>query len=91
MSESIKKVENADFIGLLAADKFNKELVHGRIGKNRSGKSNVSLDFNVSFKRFKFINVTYSSNPDEGEESIVIKNGDKVCKIKTNTFGGLQI
>jgi replicative DNA helicase len=91
MSESIKKVENADFIGLLAADKFNKEIVHGRIGKNRSGKSNVSLDFNVRFQKFKFINVTYSSSPDETDGSMVIKNGDKVCKIKNNTFTGVQI
>jgi replicative DNA helicase len=90
MSESIKKVENADFVGLFAADRYDKELVHGKIGKNRSGKGNVSLDFKVKFKRFKFISVTYSSNP-ENDDLIPVKNGDKLCKIKNNTFTGVQI
>jgi replicative DNA helicase len=91
MSESIKKVENADFVGLFAADRYNKELVHGKIGKNRSGKGNVSLDFKVKFDRFKFVSVTYASSSDNDDNLIAVKNGDKVCKIKNNAFTGVQI
>ncbi len=88
ISESIKKVENADFVALLATNKFNKKLVHGKIGKNRSGKGNVSLDFNVNFEKFKFVSVTYSSTD---EDEVIIKKGDQTCKIKSSVFDGLQI
>lgn len=54
MSESIKKVEHADFVMLLAKDLTEKHLVHGKVGKNRSGKSGDSIDFDVDFERFKF-------------------------------------
>jgi replicative DNA helicase len=92
MSESIKKVENADFVGLMAANKFNSKLVHGRIGKNRSGRSNISLDFTVNFKKFKFISITYSTkNEDETGNEVFVKKGDQICKIKASAFGGLQI
>jgi len=54
MSESIKKVEHADFVMLLAKDPVNDKIVHGKVGKNRAGKSNVAVDFNVDFEKFKF-------------------------------------
>ena len=54
MSESIKKVEHADFVMLLAKDPVTDGLVHGKVGKNRAGKANVAIDFNVDFERFKF-------------------------------------
>jgi replicative DNA helicase len=88
ISESIKKVENADFVALLATNRFKKDLVHGKIGKNRSGKGNISLDFKVDFEKFKFISVTYSSVEDD---EIIMKKGDQVCKIKPAVFDGLQI
>lgn len=69
ISESIKKVEHADFIGLLAKDPINDNLVHGKIGKNRSGKSNVSIDFKVDFSRFKFISATKSAIRDTTNQS----------------------
>ena len=56
MSESIKKVEHADFIALMAKDPVDDNLVHMRVGKSRSGKSNINLDFSVNFKMYKFIN-----------------------------------
>ena len=54
ISESIKKVEHADFVMLLAKDPVNDKIVHGKVGKNRAGKSNVAFDFNVDFEKFKF-------------------------------------
>ena len=71
ISESIKKVEHADFVGLLAKDPIDDFLVHGKIGKNRSGKSNVSIDFKVDFSRFKFMSATKSARRDtnDGDQS----------------------
>ena len=68
-SESIKKVEHADFVCLLAKSELNKDLVHGKIGKNRSGISNVSVDFKVDFDTFRFISGTKSSNADRVDMS----------------------
>lgn len=62
MSESIKKVEHADFVGLLGKDQNDNSLVHGKIGKNRAGKSNISLQFSVDFSKFKFLDATVSAN-----------------------------
>jgi predicted RNase H-related nuclease YkuK (DUF458 family) len=63
MSESIKKVEHADFVMLLAKNPVDDSIVHGKVGKNRSGKANVSVDFNVNFELFKFINASAKANP----------------------------
>jgi len=54
MSESIKKVEHADFVGLLARSKSDQNIVFCKIGKNRSGISDVNLQFDVDFSQFKF-------------------------------------
>ena len=62
MSESIKKVEHADFVALFAKDGSDNNIVHGKIGKNRAGESNINIDFNVDFSRFKFNNVTLCAN-----------------------------
>lgn len=67
ISESIKKVEHADFVGLLAKDPVDDTIVHGKVGKNRSGKSNLSLDFKVDFTKFKFVSVTKSTNKDKSD------------------------
>lgn len=81
ISESIKKVEHADFVALLAKDPIDDKLVHGKIGKNRSGKSNVSLDFTVDFSRFKFINAR--------PVAIRHKTDETTKKKKNDTFGGV--
>ena len=55
VGESIKKIEHADFVALLNKDLHDDTLVHMKIGKNRSGKANVALDFKVRFDMFKFL------------------------------------
>jgi len=62
VGESIKKVEHADSILLLAIDRSLETLIHGKIGKNRSGKANVALDFVVDFSKSKFKSASYSTN-----------------------------
>lgn len=66
-SESIKKVEHADFVCLLAKSELSKDLVYAKVGKNRSGTANVSIDFKVNFDTFKFISGTKSSNIDKAD------------------------
>ena len=92
VSESIKKVEHADFVGLLAKDPIDDTLVHGKIGKNRSGKSNVSIDFKVDFSKFKFISATKSAAraPNSDPQGSGGKRVDKgECKTISN-FAGLH-
>ena len=93
ISESIKKVEHADFVGLLAKDPIDDYLVHGKIGKNRSGKSNISIDFKVDFSRFKFVSATKSARRDTNDEdqskSSGGKKGDKGNESFQN-FAGLH-
>jgi replicative DNA helicase len=62
MSESIKKVEHADFVMLMAKDQTDDTRVYGKVGKNRSGKSGVSINFQVAFDRFKFLNANLLAN-----------------------------
>lgn len=69
MSESIKKVEHADFVALLAKNAFDNTLIHGKVGKNRSGETNVSIDFKVDFGRFKFLHDAVSSNKEKQDDS----------------------
>jgi replicative DNA helicase len=69
MSESIKKVEHADFVMLLAKNPVDDTVVHGKVGKNRSGKANVSVDFNVNFELFKFINASTKANPKKADST----------------------
>lgn len=69
MSESIKKVEHADFVMLLAKDPVDDTVVHGKVGKNRSGKANLSIDFKVDFERYKFINSGTKANPKKSDDS----------------------
>lgn len=86
ISESIKKVEHADFVGLLAKDPFVNDIVHGKIGKNRAGKSNMSMDFKVDFTRFKFISVTPAAMQAKTE-----KEAEKESAIKKhNPFNGIH-
>jgi hypothetical protein len=82
ISESIKKVEHADFVMLLAKDPHDETMVHGKIGKNRSGKSNVSIDFKVDFERFLFIQDMTPSNPNKP---------DGTTKTSLELFTGVQL
>jgi len=62
MSESIKKVEHADFVFLMIRDSITQDIVHGKVAKNRNGKSNVNVDFKVDFTTFRFLSVGKVSN-----------------------------
>ena len=62
MSESIKKVEHADFICLMSKDQTDGNNVHIKVGKNRCGQDNVSIDFKVRFKHYKFLNGLKAAN-----------------------------
>ena len=93
ISESIKKVEHADFVGLLAKDPIDDFLVHGKIGKNRAGKSNVSIDFKVDFAKFKFVSATKSARRDTSDDDSKKSGDKKVDKNACNTihnFAGLH-
>lgn len=68
ISESIKKIEHADFVGLIAKDPLDDELVHCKIGKNRAGKANSAIDFKVDFSRFKFIKASSLSHKKTSDE-----------------------
>ena len=69
MSESIKKVEHADFVMLLAKDPNENDLVHGRVGKNRSGKGNYSVEFKVDFSQFSFLSANTKANKKKPDAS----------------------
>jgi len=71
MSESIKKVEHADFIGLLAKDPHDDTIVHGKIGKNRAGKANIAIDFKVDFSKYKFISANKKANIEKPDATDV--------------------
>jgi hypothetical protein len=62
ISESIKKVEHADFISLMVKDVNDPTLVHMKIGKNRDGVSDLYLKCNVNFEMFKFCNIREDKN-----------------------------
>jgi replicative DNA helicase len=62
ITESVKKVEHADFVLLMTRDPVNDNRVYGKVGKNRSGVSNVSLEFDVNFAHFRFNSVRKVSN-----------------------------
>jgi len=54
IGESAKKIDHSDFIALLVKDPVDDTVVHCKIGKNRSGRSGVEIDFNVDFSKYKF-------------------------------------
>ncbi len=83
MSESIKKVEHADFVALLGKDRHDDKKVYGVIGKNRSGRSNIDLDFIVDYERYKFIDVVYHVNKEKKDIS-----SDKYRQKITENFKG---
>jgi replicative DNA helicase len=97
MSESIKKVEHADFISLMSKDQVQDTIVHLKVAKNRCGKDNVSIDFNVNFKHYKFLNGLKASNEQRSDVSkdqqieimsLDIESGE-MKSVKSNTFMGL--
>lgn len=82
ISEAIKKVEHADFVALQSKDSTNGELVHMKIGKNRGGKSDVSIDWDVNFEYYKFIS---------GERITNVEKADETKNNKLDGFYGLKV
>ena len=62
ISESVKKIEHADFVLLMTRNPNDDSIVYGKVGKNRSGVSNVSLEFKVNFAHFCFNSCRKVSN-----------------------------
>lgn len=84
MSESIKKVEHADFVALLAKDGSDNGVVHGKIGKNRAGESNINVDFSVDFSRFKFTGVEQCANKEKDDGTCQMATGLKFSGINAD-------
>jgi len=75
MGESMEKVNHSDYISMQAKDKINDDVVHFRVGKNRSGISDISIDFKVDFSKYKFIRpiIDNSSSPSSNDGMLKIK------------------
>lgn len=86
MSESIKKVEHADFVALLARDMISNDKIHGKIGKNRSGRSNLGIEFAVNFEHYLFTGALLRSNP----EKTGISDKDSCSAISFSGFGDMK-
>ena len=92
-----------DFVLLMTRDPVNENWVYGKVGKNRSGVSNISLEFDVNFAHFRFNSVrkvTNTAAPDaisnqqqaNNFETIPISNKPLVTKpsnIIPKSFGGM--
>lgn len=75
ISESMKKVDVSDFIAMMIKDR-NDDLIHMRVGKNRSGPSEISLDMKVNFPCYKLQNVyrVTVANPGQSRDSMSDQN-----------------
>jgi len=71
VSESVQKIHHSDCIMLLARDLYNDDIVHFKVGKNRSGRSNVPLDFVVNFDKQNFIRCLNATNNRNNQQANV--------------------
>jgi replicative DNA helicase len=78
MSESIKKIEHADFIALMSKNQTKDDEVHLKVTKNRCGKDNFSIDFKVNFKHYKFLNGLKISNDNRSDIT-----SDQILELET--------
>lgn len=70
MSEAIKKVEHADFIGLMAKDETSgSNKVFMKLGKARAAESNISLVWEVDFATFRFKDVKIEDTTNEEKQN----------------------
>jgi replicative DNA helicase len=56
LAKSIQKAEHGDTVCIQINDQFDPKIIHTKVIKNRSGRSNIAIDFNVDFDYYKFIN-----------------------------------
>jgi len=91
VTESVKKVEHSDTIMLLGRDPFDNNKVLMSIGKNRSGVSNVKLEFDVDFTRFNFKNGRKLSMEDSKKRKNDLKSFDEFNSISSapNSFSAI--
>ena len=93
MSESIKKIEHADFIALMSKDQTTNDKVYLKITKNRCGNDNISVDFNVNFNHYKFLNGLKVSNSQRTDlttdQKFEINSLDSTNHPVKSSFGGL--
>lgn len=92
IGESIKKVEHADFVLLLTKDINDDSIVHTKVGKFRNGRSNITMDFKVNFKHYKFLNGYFVSNEDnkfddidDSSQNLKKINDDEINLVGVNT------
>jgi len=74
MGESMEKVNHSDYISMQAKDSVNDEIIHFRVGKNRSGNSDMSIDFKVDFSKYKFIRPIIDNSANTSTKTM---NSDK--------------
>lgn len=90
MSESIKKVEHADSIILIARDAINDSIVYGRVTKNRNGRANINLQFDVNFSSFNFTTcsaaVTNKNNDETRPQTKVEQRFSTKADVLNNSF-----
>jgi hypothetical protein len=53
---------------LLAKDGVEDNLVWGKIGKNRSGRSNLGLEMQVNFEKYSFKSLALTANPEKSSK-----------------------
>lgn len=71
VSESVKKIEHADFVAMIATDAVESGKLYIRVGKNRSGKSNMSITTDVDFSKYKISSM----------KKFIPDNYGKTCKL----------
>lgn len=84
MAKSIQKTEHGDCIIVQIPDKFDNSIVHFKVVKNRSGRSNIAIDFKVDFNYYKFI----SGYRAEGERSMSKDNFTDITDYTETTNNG---
>lgn len=77
MAKSIEKVENADSICVQILDQFDPTIVHLKCLKNRSGKTNIAVDFKVDLEYYKFIHGFIADGEKMMNPEEYIKDFDK--------------
>ncbi len=82
IGESAKKIDHADFIALLVKDSVDDSVVHCKIGKNRSGKGGVEVEFKVDFSKYRFISGSLVRSNISREREPLTRNSN---------FGGTQL
>lgn len=85
IAEAIKKVDHADFVALMNHDQLEPNIVYMFVGKNRNGKVNIPIIFQVDFERFRFTNGIIDSVKDRQSS----KPSNQATFVPFEEFGSL--